>query len=65
MLIVGGVIGWQGNIIYNRDKELTCSDFATKHAMWKGFLSMRDGDMRCFWLEDKYPWRIRQGVPVK
>ena len=63
--LFGGVIGWQGNVIYNKDKEFTCNDYTTKHGIWRGFLSTKDGDMRCFWLEDKYPWRIRQGVPVK
>lgn len=44
---------------------LECHDFSTKHTVWKGFIA-RDGngDVRCFWLEQSYPNRVRQGVPV-
>ena len=60
--VVGCVIGWTAKGVYTDIQHLTCSDYSTKHAMWRGFLSTKDGDMRCFWLEDKYPWRVRQGV---
>ena len=56
------VLGWMCKGIYVEIQELTCNDFSTKHAIWRGFLSTKNGDMRCFWLEDKYPHRIRQGV---
>ena len=56
------VLGWTAKGIYLDIQALTCNDFSTKHAVWRGFLSTKDGDMRCFWLEDKYPWRVKQGV---
>jgi hypothetical protein len=59
------VLGWMCKGIYVDIQELTCSDFSTKHAMWRGFSASKNGEVRCFWLEDKYPWRVRQGVPVK
>jgi hypothetical protein len=60
--IVACVLGWTAKGIYLNIQELTCSDYSTKYAMWRGFLSTKNGDMRCFWLEDNYPWRIRQGA---
>ena len=62
VFIVATVIGWISKGIYIDIQELTCSDFSTKHAMWKGFSASKNGQLRCFWLEDKYPWRVRQGV---
>ena len=56
------VLGWTVKGIYLDIQGLTCSDFSTKHAVWRGFLSTKDGDMRCFWLEGAYPWRVKQGV---
>ena len=62
ILCVGVWFGWTVKGIYLNIQALTCNDYSTKHAMWRGFLSTKNGEMRCFWLEDKYPWRVRQGV---
>lgn len=36
-----------------------CNDVAGTTA----WLSVRNGIYRCFWIEDKYPWRVKlQGV---
>ena len=58
-------IGAMGMRVYYDIQFLDCHDFTTKHTYWKGFLA-RDinGDVRCFWLEQAYPNRIRQGVPT-
>lgn len=51
--------------VYHDIQFLDCRDFATKHTVWKGFLAKdSNGDARCFWLEQEYPNRVRQGVPV-
>lgn len=55
-------LGWICKGIYIDMQELTCSDYSTKHAMWVGFSSTKNGQVRCFWLESAYPWRVRQGV---
>jgi len=55
-------LGWWCKGIYIDIQELTCADYSTKHAIWRGFSATKDGQVRCFWLEDKYPWRVRQGV---
>ena len=39
-----------------------CSNYQTKHAEWRGWLSVKDGVYRCFWVESAYPWRVRHGV---
>jgi hypothetical protein len=58
-------IGAMGMRVYYDIQFLDCHDFSTKHTIWKGFLAKdNDGEVRCFWLEQAYPNRIRQGVPV-
>ena len=39
-----------------------CGDYQTKHAEWRGWLSVKDGISRCFYVESAYPWRVRHGV---
>ena len=52
--------------LYHDFQFLDCHDFSTKHTVWKGFLAKDiHGDIRCFWLEQSYPNRVRQGVPVQ
>ena len=59
------LLGVYGMKVYYDIQFLDCHDFSTKHTIWKGFLA-RDGDhgVRCFWLEQSYPNRVRQGVPL-
>lgn len=58
-------IGAYGMKIYYDIQFLDCHDFSTKHTIWKGFLARdQHGDVRCFWLEQAYPNRVRQGVPA-
>ena len=37
-----------------------CYDVAGKHVDYTAWLSVRNGTYRCFWIEDKYPHRVRQ-----
>jgi hypothetical protein len=39
-----------------------CGDYATTYAAWNGWLSIKDGTYRCFWVESNYPYRVKQGV---
>jgi hypothetical protein len=51
--------------IYNDIELLDCHDFTTKHSIWRGFMAKDiHGDVRCFWLEQEHPNRVRQGVPL-
>lgn len=64
ILCVGVCIGWLSKGIYVDIQELTCADYSTKHAVWSGFSATKNGQVRCFWLENTYPNRVKQGVPV-
>ena len=58
-------LGAMGMRVYYDIQFLDCHDFTTKHTYWKGFLARDSEDnVRCFWLEQAYSNRIRQGVPV-
>jgi hypothetical protein len=39
-----------------------CGSYEKGHAYWHGWLSVKDGVSRCFWVESAYPWRVRHGV---
>ena len=43
-------------------EHTVCGNYQTKHAEWRGWLSVKDGVYRCFWVESEYPWRLRHGV---
>jgi hypothetical protein len=59
------LVGSYGMKIYYDLQFLNCHDFSTKHTVWKGFIAKDStGDVRCFWLEQSYPNRIKQGIPV-
>jgi len=42
--------------------HLACGDYVTTYANWNGWLSIKDGTYRCFWVESNYPYRVKQGV---
>jgi hypothetical protein len=46
---------------YEHDHQV-CGNFTTKHSDWYGWLSVKDGVYRCFYLESRYPYRVRQGI---
>ena len=61
-LVAGVVIGWFSLSIYYDLQVLNCHDFSTKHSKWVGYIAKdKLGDFRCFWLEQEYPNRVRQG----
>lgn len=65
MVCMALFVGAQGMKIYYDIQFLDCHDFATKHTYWRGFLARdSEGGVRCFWLEQAYPNRVRQGVPL-
>lgn len=59
------IAGAYGMSVYYDIKFLDCHDFTTKHTYWKGYIAKDvNGDAKCFWLEQTYPNRIRQGTPI-
>ena len=64
-LLLGMTVGWVANQYRHIQEHLECNDYNTKHSKWTGYASKDiNGDVRCFWLEQEFPNRIRQGVPV-
>jgi hypothetical protein len=41
-----------------------CGNYERGHSYWRGWLSVKDGVSRCFWIESEFPWRVRQGVAL-
>jgi hypothetical protein len=39
-----------------------CGSYATKHSDWNGWLSVKDGVFRCFYVESRFPYRVKQGI---
>ena len=61
--IMGFLFNTVATPIANIDR---CVDFTKQGTKWVGYIgSSYDGDIRCFWLEDRFPKRIIQGIEVK
>jgi hypothetical protein len=43
-------------------EHTVCGSYQKAHSYWHGWLSVKDGVSRCFWVESAYPWRVRHGV---
>jgi len=43
-------------------EHTVCGSYQKGHSYWHGWLSVKDGVSRCFWVESAYPWRVRHGV---
>ena len=61
--IMGFLFNTVATPIANIDR---CTDFTKQGTKWVGYIGLSyDGDVRCFWLEQRFPKRIIQGVEVK
>jgi len=64
-LVLGLTVGYIVNEYRHMLEHIECNSYYTKHSKWDGYVAKDEhGQLRCFWLEREYPWRIRQGVPV-
>jgi len=64
-LVLGLIIGYIVNEYRHMLDHIECNSYSTKHSKWDGYVGKDEhGQLRCFWLEREYPWRIRQGVPA-
>jgi hypothetical protein len=43
-------------------EHTVCGDYKKGHSYWYGWLSVKDGVSRCFYVESAHPWRVRHGV---
>jgi len=39
-----------------------CGNYTTNNSDWYGWLSVKDGVFRCFYVESRYPYRVKQGI---
>jgi hypothetical protein len=39
-----------------------CGSYSTVHSDWYGWLSVKDGIFRCFYVESRFPYRVKQGI---
>lgn len=64
-LVLGLIVGYIVNEYRHMLEHIECNSYSTKNSKWDGYVGKDEhGQLRCFWLEREYPWRIRQGVPA-
>jgi hypothetical protein len=55
-----------GSLNHYVDNMTECVTFRQGNTTWVGYRAISDDyDRRCFWMEDRFPNRIRQGIEVK
>ena len=59
------VFGYLGNELKHQHQYMKCPSFTTKHATWVGYVSYNEHEVRCFWVENEYPRRVRDSQRMK
>jgi hypothetical protein len=55
-----------GSLNHYVDNMTDCTSFRQGATVWVGYRAISDDyERRCFWVEDKFPNRVRHGVEVK
>lgn len=68
LLTLGFVFTFMGGFAYGSlssyvDKMDHCPSYKQSGVTWVGYRAISDDyDRRCFWLEQRFPNRVRQGV---
>lgn len=69
LLVLGFVVTFMGGFAYGSiasyvDKMTHCTTYTAKNGVkWVGYRAISDDyDRRCFWLEERFPYRVQQGV---
>lgn len=68
LVTLGLIVVFMGGFAYGSftnyvDKIDHCVSFKQNGVEWQGYRAIsEDNRRRCFWLEDKYPYRVKQGV---
>ena len=72
LVLLGFVVTFMGGFAYGSmasyvDKMTHCTSYtAINQVRWIGYRAISDDyDRRCFWLEDRFPYRVKQGTEVK
>ena len=53
------VFGYLANELKHQHRYMKCPNYTTKHATWVGYVSYTHDEVRCFWVENEYPRRVR------
>jgi hypothetical protein len=70
LMLMGFVVAFMGGFAYGSlnhyvDNMTHCTTYRQGDTIWVGYRAISDNyDRRCFWLENKYPNRVRQGIEV-
>ena len=59
------VFGYLGNELKHQHEYMKCPDYETKYAKWIGYVSFNHDEVRCFWVENEYPRRVRDVQRMK
>jgi hypothetical protein len=55
-----------GSLNHYVDNMTDCTSFRQGSTIWVGYRAISDDyERRCFWVENKFPNRVRHGVDVK
>jgi hypothetical protein len=70
LVVLGFVLFFMGGFAYGSlnhyvDKMTHCTSYKQSGVEWIGYRAISDDyERRCFWLENRFPYRVRQGVEV-
>jgi len=54
-----------GSMNHYVDKMTDCTSYTKSGVTWVGYRAISDDyERRCFWLENRFPYRVQQGVEV-
>jgi hypothetical protein len=68
LLTLGFVFTFMGGFAYGSlnhyvDTMSHCPTYKQSGVIWEGYRAISDNnERRCFWLEGRHPYRVRQGV---
>lgn len=56
-----------GSLNHYVDNMTHCTTYTARNGVkWIGYRAISDDyDRKCFWLEERFPYRVQQGVEVK
>ena len=71
VVMLGFVLAFMGGFAYGSlnhyvDNMTHCTTYRQGDTIWVGYRAISDDyDRRCFWMEDRFPYRVKQGIEVK
>jgi hypothetical protein len=56
---IGVMVGYIAHQVRHTIDLVKCPSYVTKYATWVGYVSFNHDEVRCFWIENEYPRRVR------